>query len=103
MPNFRIDLGHARIGEDATDADYQREARRLLPGVLENLGEKAGETAWKQFQKGMRGSGLKVSASSSEKRKFVSDAGKKYRRGVNSNDKRKIEAEIIRQLKAANS
>jgi hypothetical protein len=42
---IRVDLGGTDLAALATDDDLRREARRLLPAALEELGQALGEAA----------------------------------------------------------
>ena len=98
--SHRIDLGHVDVSKLQTDEDIRREARRLLPRALLQIGEAAGETAWQELQRGLRSvPGFKVNSSSSDKRSFVQEAGQNYRRQANEQDKRKLEDQIVQQLR----
>lgn len=96
----RIDLGHVDVSKLQTDEDIRREAHRLLPEALVQIGEAAGETAWQELQRGL-GSirGFKVNSSSSDKRSFIREAGRNYRRQASEQDKRKLEDQIVQQLR----
>lgn len=96
---FNIRLGTVDFSKLETEADFRREAQRLLPDVLVQVGEKTGEVAWNELQKGFRGiPGFKANSSSSDKSKFIREAGQNFRRQANSQERREIEDEIIRQL-----
>ena len=98
--NHRIDLGHVDVFRLTSDEDFHREARQLIPKVLVQLGEAAGETAWQELQRGLKGiPGFKPNSSSSDKRSFIREAGENYRRKANEGDKRKLEEHIVQQLK----
>ena len=97
--NIRIDLGQVDLGSLETDEDFRREARRILPKAVVQLGEALGEEAWNALQKGFKGPGIKMNTSSSDKRKFIRESGQNHKREINSNDKKKLEDEIIRQLR----
>jgi len=66
--NIRIDLGHVDFDSLETDDDFRREAQRILPKAIVQLGEAVGEKAWTATQKGLKGPGIKLSTSSSDKR-----------------------------------
>lgn len=98
--NIRIDLGNVDFGSLHTEQDFRREASRLVPKALVQLGETAGEQAWTELQKGLRGiKGMKVNNSSSDKRKFIREAGENYRKDASVADKRELEDHIVEQLK----
>jgi hypothetical protein len=97
---FKISLGTVDFSKLETDADFRREAQRLLPDALVQVGEATGEVAWNELQKGFRGiPGFKANSSSSDKRKFIREAGQNFRRQASSQERREIEDEIIRQLR----
>jgi hypothetical protein len=97
---FRISLGTVELSKLTTEADFRREAQRLLPDVLVQVGEATGEVAWNELQKGFKGiPGFKANSSSSEKRKFIREAGQNFRRQASSQERREIETEIVQQLR----
>ncbi len=97
---IKIDFGQVDLSSLETEDDFRTEAKRLLPEALIQIGEAMGEQTWDTLQQGQKGSGLKVSTSSSEKRKFVKDAGKNYRRGATARDRKEIEDYIVQQLRS---
>ena len=97
--NTRIDLGHIDFDSLETDDDFRREAQRILPKAIVQLGEAVGEEAWAALQKGLKGPGIKLNTSSSDKRKFIREAGQNYKREISAKDKRELEQDIIRQLR----
>lgn len=89
---FKISLGNVDFSKLESDADFRREAQRLLPDVLVQVGEATGEVAWNELQKGFRGiPGFQVNSSSSDKRKFIREAGQNFRRQATSQERRDIE------------
>jgi hypothetical protein len=42
----KISLGHVDVSRLETEDDFRREAQRLLPNALVQVGEAAGEVAW---------------------------------------------------------
>lgn len=97
---IKIDFGQVDLSSLETEEDFRKEAKRLLPEALVQVGEAMGEETWNALQQGQKGSGLKVSASSSEKRKFVKDAGRNYQRGATARDRKEIEDYIVQQLRS---
>jgi hypothetical protein len=96
---FNITLGTVDFSNLEAEADFRREAQRLLPAALVQVGEAAGEVAWEELQKGFRGiPGFKVNSPSSDKQQFIRKAGQNFRRKASSQERRKIEDKIIRQL-----
>jgi hypothetical protein len=72
----------------STEDDFLQEAKRLLPETLVQLGEAVGEKTWEELQKGLKCSGVKVNNSPSEKRKFVKETGKNYRKKASARDRK---------------
>jgi len=97
---IRIDFAQVDLSSLETEDDFRTEAKRLLPEALIQIGEAMGEETWNALQQGQKGSGLKVSTSSSEKRKFIKDAGKNYQRGAKAKDRKEIEDYIVQQLRS---
>ena len=98
--NFSIPLGSVDLDKLETDADYRREAQRLLPDALTRIGETTAEVAWNELQKCFRGiPGFKANSSSSDKSRFIREGGQKHRRSASAQDRRAIENHIIQQLR----
>jgi len=97
--NIRIDLGAVDFGSLHCEADYWQEATRLLPKVLTDLGQAQGEIAWEGFQRAFSGAGFKVNRSTSDRQKFIREAGENFRTGVDAIERAKIVDCIADQLK----
>ena len=97
---IKIDFTQIDFSSLETEDDFRTEAKRLLPEALVQIGEAIGEETWNALQEGQKGSGLKVSTSPSEKRKFIKDAGKNYQRGATARDRKEIEDYIVEQLRS---
>jgi hypothetical protein len=96
----KISLGNVDVSKLETEDDFRREAQRLLPNALVQVGEATGEVAWNELQKGFRGvPGFKANTSSSDKRKFIREAGQNYRRRVSAKDRRELEDYIVAKLR----
>jgi hypothetical protein len=97
---FSIPLGSVDLSKLETDEDYRREAQRLLPDALTQIGEKTAEVAWNELHKGFRGiPGFKANSSSSDKSRFIREAGQNHRRKASAHDRRVVEDHIIQQLR----
>ena len=97
---FEITFGRVDVSNLETEEDFRREARRILPEALVQIGEKSGEIAWNDLQKSFRKvPGYKPNSSSSEKRKFIREAGENYRRKVSAKDRQEIEDYIVARLR----
>ncbi|WP_414618739.1 hypothetical protein [Calothrix sp. CCY 0018] len=81
-----------------TDEDFRKEAQRLLPQTLVQVGEAMAEKTWDELQKEMQKSGMKAGASQSAKRKFVQETKRTYQRNASSREKRELEDYIVEQL-----
>ena len=104
LESLRIEIGHADVLSLVSDEEFEREAKRLLPGVSESIGEAVGKLAWEKTQASLKGiRGMKLNTSSSDKAKFVRQAGDNYRRGLGAADKRKIEEFIVVKLRKRKS
>lgn len=97
--HIRIDFTQIDLSSLETEDDFRREAKNLLPEALVQIGEAMGEETWNALQTGQKSPGLKVNTSSSEKRKFVKQAGKSYQRGASAKDRKEIEDYIVQQLR----
>jgi|688.fasta_scaffold2143140_1 hypothetical protein len=96
---FKINLGNINYSTLKSDDDIRREAHRILPNVILQIGEVAGEEAWNALQKAFKGSMFKPSPSSSEKQKFIRESAQEYKRKISSKEKTDLENEIILELR----
>lgn len=96
---FRINLGNINHSTLKTDDDIRREAQRILPNVILQIGEAVGEEAWNALQKAFKGSMFKASPSSAEKQKFIRESALEYKRKISSKEKTDMENEIILELR----
>jgi hypothetical protein len=104
MHNIRINLGSVDYSLLNTDSAYEALANKILPKALVQIGEAAAETTWNETQKAFgKSKAIKLNTSLSDKRKFIRDGGQNYKRSVSFNDKQKIKAEIVAQLKGQKS
>ena len=99
---IRLDLSGVDLAALETDADFVREARKLLPAALEDLGQAMAEVSWNRQQTAAKGPPVKYRGGT-EKRKFILDAGRKYRRHAPAEERQALEDLIVRQLWAAKS
>ncbi len=102
----KISLGHVDVSRLETEDDFRREAQRLLPNALVQVGEATGEVAWDELQKGFRGvPGFKANSSSSDRGKFIREAGQNHCRQATAKHRRELEDYIVarlRELKQSN-
>ena len=97
---YKISLGNVNVAKLETEDDFRREAEQLLPKALVQVGEASGEVAWNELQKSFRGvPGFKVNSSSSDKSKFIREAGQNYRRQATVKDRRELEDYIVARLR----
>ena len=96
---IRLDLSAVDLAGLQTDADFVREARKLLPGALEELGQAMAEVAWDR-QAAAKGPPVKYRGAA-DKRKFVLDSGRKYKRHAPAAERKALEDLIVRQLWSA--
>jgi len=102
--SIRIDLGAVDFDSLHSEADYRREATRLLPKVLTELGQAQGELAWNEMQKAFRGvAGFKANSSAADKRKFIREAGENYRKEIGAAKRTALIDNIVDNLKAQTS
>ncbi len=96
---IEIDFSSVDLASLETEEDFQREAKNLLPKALVKLGENVGEETWEELQKKLKGQGLKVNSSPSEKRKFIQETGRTYQRKASNRERQELEDYIIEQLR----
>lgn len=97
---IKIDFTSVDLSSLETEEDFRTEAQRLLPEALIQLGEAIGEKTWEELQKGLKGSGLKVNTSPSEKRKFLKETGKNYQKKASVRERKQLEDYIVEQLRS---
>ncbi|MBE9213633.1 hypothetical protein IQ247_13315 [Plectonema cf. radiosum LEGE 06105] len=97
--DLKIKIGNVNLRSLETEDDIHKEAKRLLPQALVEIGEATAETTWVELQKQMKKSGMKPNSSSSDKRKFIQEAGRNYQRSATSTHKREIENHIVEQIR----
>jgi hypothetical protein len=96
--HIQIDFKTVDFASLDTDEDFRKEAQRLLPQTLVQVGEAMAEKTWDELQKEMQKSGMKAGGSVSAKRKFVQETKRTYQRNASSRDKRELEDYIVEQL-----
>lgn len=97
--DIKIDLGRVDYDTLKTDEDIRREARRILPLVLAQIGEAMGEETWNLLQKSLQESGFNTSSSSVDRKKFIREAGQEHQYKASGIDKNRLEKDIIHQLR----
>ena len=95
---IQVDFKTVDFASLDTDEDFRKEAQRLLPQTLVQVGEAMAEKTWDELQKEMQKSGMKAGASQSAKRKFVQETKRTYQRNASSREKRELEDYIVEQL-----
>ena len=98
---FKINLGNINHSTLKTDDDIRREAQRILPNVILQIGEVVGEEAWNALQTAFKGSIFKASPSSAEKQKFIRESAQEYKRKISFKEKTDLENDIISELRKA--
>ncbi len=105
MANFNININLGQVNLDLlhTEEDMRAVAKKLVPTALKEMGEAAAEMMWKETQKAFSGSGFKPNSSSSDKHKFIADAGRTYARDASTKDRNELEDYIIEQIRSRKS
>jgi CheY-like chemotaxis protein len=98
--DIRVDLSGVDLAALRTDDDVRREARRLLPAALEELGQALGEAAWER-QQATDGAPAVQYRGADGMREFVLKAGRTYRRFAPAPDREALESLIVQRLLAA--
>ena len=93
---IRVDLSGADLDTLVSDDDFRREAERILPAALEELGQALGEAAWERRQTIDDGPAIE-----DEMREFVVKAGRTYRRFAPARDRKTLTDLIVRKLQQA--
>jgi hypothetical protein len=74
---YELNIGQVDVSQLETDDDFRREAQRLLPQALTQIGEKVGEGLWDEMQKALEPLG--GTSSPADKAEFIRDAANEYR------------------------
>jgi hypothetical protein len=98
---IRLDLSGVDLASLQTDDDFRREAARLLPGALAELGEALGEAAWGRSRALGPGRPVPYPGAADEMKEFVAKAGRKYRRFAPARDRQALEDLIVGRLRQA--
>jgi hypothetical protein len=93
--NFLLPLGPVNTSRLVTDEDFRREADRLLPDMLEKKGRAIGEQMLKQTMAALGGV-----SSASDRRRWVDEAGRNFRRDATAQDREEMRGCIMEQLRA---
>lgn len=97
---FSIPLGSVNLDGLNTDEDFRREAERLLPDALTNIGEKTAEFTLSELQKRFRGiAGFKVNTSVGDKSRFIREGGRNHRLNASTQHRLAVTNNIIQQLR----
>ena len=96
---IEIDFKGVDFDSLETEDDFRKEAQRLLPEALVQLGEVVAEKTWEDLQREMQKTGVKAGNSQSAKRKFVQETKRTYQRNASSRDKRELEDYIIERIR----
>jgi len=98
--NFDILIAPIDLGKLNTDADFEKEAQGRVMDALVKIGEKLAEETWDKSVKQLRGlPGLKVNASSTERRKHIREGGMKYSQSATIEDRLEVKDYIVARLK----
>lgn len=97
--DIEIDLKSVDVASLDADEDFRKEAQRLLPQALVQVGEAMAEKTWEELQKEMQKSGMKSGGSQNAKRKFIQETKRTYQRNASSRDKRELEDYIVEKLR----
>lgn len=74
------------------DEAIQEEATRQLPDALMKIGEQVGEATFGEIQKSFK-------LSFSEKKKFIREAGKNFKKSASSKERRDIKELLVQHIK----
>jgi hypothetical protein len=97
LESIRISLGDVDYSRLETDEDYREVSWEKMPEALRRIGEVLGERAWDAMQNAFRGSVLKMTRSSSDRRKFIENAAQEF--CDNNLGNKEIEDYLVLQLR----
>lgn len=95
---FEVDLKDVDLRSLKSDSDFRTAARRLLPGVIDQISKQSAEHAWTLAQTELSSvPGMKLNKSATEKAKFIREASKSF--SLDESGRRKTEDAIFNRLK----
>lgn len=97
---YSVNIDSCDLDSLESDEDFDREAERLLPGVLEQLGRATGEVAWDTLQEGLKVPGFAPNRSPSAKSKFVNETAKNYVQKISPSDRARHKDVVVSRLKS---
>jgi hypothetical protein len=91
---FHFDLGEVDLSAIETDAGLRREAKRLVPKMLEQMNAALAKEISGKFTKALRGGSLQVSGPMASSQQLA----REMTRNASASDKREIEDMLVMQL-----
>ena len=91
---FRFDLGDVDLSAIETDAGLRREAKRLVPKMLEQMNAALSKQISGKFTKALRGGSLQVSGTMTSPQQLA----REMTRNASVSEKREIEDMLVTQL-----
>ena len=91
---FHFDLGEVDLSVIETDAGLRREAKRLVPKMLEQMNAALAKNIAGKFTKALRGGSLQVSGPMASPQQLA----KEMTRNASVSEKRQIEDALVTQL-----
>jgi len=98
---IHLDLSAVDLAGLHSDEDVRREARRLLPAALEDLGQALAEAAWAGVRERTPGPPIRLPGQPGALSEFVVEAGRRYKRHAPAVDRAALEEVIVNRLWAA--
>jgi hypothetical protein len=98
---IQLDLRGVDLATLHTDDDIRREARRLLPAALEDLGQALAEAAWAGVREKTPSPAVFPPEQPGARREFLVEAGRRYKRHAPPADRAGLEELIVQRLWAA--
>jgi hypothetical protein len=101
MSKFEISIDFTDVDLDQldTEEDFRDCAKLLLPSALIKLGEAVAEKTWDDLQIKLKAQGIKVSSSQSEKRKFIQETVRNYKKNASNRERQELEDYIVEELR----
>lgn len=98
--SLNLDFGGLDSEDLKTEESIREAARTVMPQAIRQLAEAAGRTAWDSTLRQMKKAGLKVTASASERSKFLRESVRNFEASLKPSERQEIEQTIVEHIKA---
>lgn len=90
--DMKIELGEVDLDKMVDNDAIREEAKKKLPNALVQIGEQAALVDWDEIRKAFK-------TPLSEKRKFIREGGKNFKKSATHKERREIEDMLFERIK----